>query len=320
MQRSAHNPILTRSDIPDLPPHVVDVSSVFNPGAIKLGSRYLLLLRVQTRGRETILRLAESNDGDTFRVQPRQLAIEGLADLDVRIHHVYDPRLTSIDDIVYIVFAADVDDGCRLGVAKTCDFERLELVSFDRNNDTRNGVLFPETHHGKFIRLERPNRKRLASGVMTGDEIVLAESEDLIDWRTVGRVMAGRPRRWDEWIGSGPPPAKTRQGWLHLYHGVATHFASANIYQAGVVLLALDDPSRVLGRSRNNVLEPREPYELVGQVPNVVFPSGMIVETCDAEGFAATDSLVRIYYGGADTVVGLATTTIARLIASCTTS
>jgi len=61
---------------------------------------------------------------------------------------------------------------------------------------------------------------------------------------------------------------------LHVYHGVATHFASASVYQAGVVLLDLDDPSRVLARSRNNVLEPRELYELVGQVPNVVFPSG----------------------------------------------
>ena len=83
---------------------------------------------------------------------------------------------------------------------------------------------------------------------------------------------------------------KTRRGWLHVYHGVATHFGSANIYQAGVILHDLADPSKVLGRSRHNILEPRGIWELAGQVPNVVFPSGMIVEKADAEGFALPDS------------------------------
>lgn len=129
--------------------------------------------------------------------------------------------------------------------------------------------------------------------------------------------MKGRPHFWDELIGAGPPPIKTRQGWLLLYHGIATHFASSNIYQAGVALLALDDPSRVVARGRNNVLEPRETYELVGQVPNVVFPTGVIVEEIDSQGFATDDSLVRVYYGAADTVVCLATTTVRMLIEAC---
>ena len=116
--------------------------------------------------------------------------------------------------------------------------------------------------------------------------------------------MTGRPHYWDELIGSGPPPVKTREGWLHIYHGIATHFASSNIYQAGVCLLDLDDPTRVLARGVNNILEPREMYELVGQVPNVVFPSGMIVEEYDDQGFAFPDSVVRVYYGAADTLGG----------------
>ncbi len=317
VQRSPRNPILTRADIPSVTPHTVDVSSVFNPGAIKLGDRYLLLLRVQTRGRETCLMLAESRDGERFEVQPRVLEIEGISDIDLRIHHVYDPRLTRIDDIVYVTFAADTDDGCHLGVAKTHDFRRLELVGFSREVDSRNGTLFPEKHGGTYLRLERPNRTRLASGVRTGNEIVLSASEDLVTWRVVAPVMVGRLHFWDELIGSGPPPVKTREGWLHVYHGVATHFASANIYQAGVVLLDLAQPSKVIARSRNNILEPREMYEMVGQVPNVVFPSGMIVEDFDNEGYAAPDSLVRVYYGAADTVVGLATTTVSDLIRSC---
>jgi beta-1,4-mannooligosaccharide/beta-1,4-mannosyl-N-acetylglucosamine phosphorylase len=316
VRRSNANPIITRADIPAIPPHIVDVTSVFNPGAIRLGDRYLLLLRVQTRGRETVLMAAESPDGERFTVRRQIVRIDGLDAVGQTIYHVYDPRLTLIDGTVYAVFAADTEAGCRLGIARTRDFERFELVSFGGDEDTRNGVLFAERRNGSYLRLERPNRTRLANKVATGTEIVLSESEDLIHWRQLGPVMAGRFHYWDELIGSGPPPIKTRAGWLHIYHGVATHFAAANIYQAGVVLLDLDDPSRVIARGKNNILEPRELYELVGQVPNVVFPSGMIVEDFDNEGFAKPDSLVRIYYGAADTVVGLATTTIAELIAA----
>ena len=317
MQRSPANPILTRKNIPDVPPEVVDVSSVFNPGAIRIGDRYLLLLRVQTRGRATVLMVAESADGARFDVRREVVEIKGMEVVGETVYHVYDPRLTRIDRTVYVVFAADTDHGCRLGVARTDDFARFDLVGFGGAEDTRNGVLFPERRSGRFLRLERPNRVPLAGGVTTGAEIILSESDDLVAWRSVGPVMAGRLHYWDELIGSGPPPVKTRAGWLHVYHGIATHFAAANIYQAGVVLLDLADPQRVVARGRNNILEPREPYELVGQVPNVIFPSGMIVEDYDDEGFAEPESLVRVYYGAADTVVALATTTIAELLRAC---
>jgi beta-1,4-mannooligosaccharide/beta-1,4-mannosyl-N-acetylglucosamine phosphorylase len=316
VERSRRNPILTRRDIPSIPPHVVDVSSVFNPGAIRDGDRTLLLLRVQTRGRETVLMAAESNDGESFAVRPRLVEIEGLEAVAERIHHVYDPRLTRLDNTIHVVFAADTDDGCRLGVAATDDFERFTLIGFG-GDDVRNGVLFPERIGGQYVRLERPNRTRLESGVTTGDEIVVTASDDLISWTEVGPVMAGRPHYWDEHIGSGPPPVRTRDGWLHVYHGVATHLVGRDIYQAGVCLLDLDDPTRVVARGRNNVLEPREPYELVGQVPNVVFPSGMIVDDFDEAGFARPESLVRVYYGAADTVVAMATTTIEDLREAC---
>jgi len=318
VQRSGRNPILTRDDIPAVSPLVSDITSVFNPGAIRIGDRYVLLLRVQTRGRETVLMLAESANGEDFAVQPRLVAIDGLEGVGETIYHIYDPRITRIGEWVYVVFAADVDGACRLGIARTRDFEDvrgLELISWTGDRDTRNGVLFPEKIGGRWLRLERPNRVRLDSGVMTGSEIVLAESDDLVDWRIVGPVMAGRAHYWDELIGSGPPPVKTREGWLHIYHGVATHFASSNIYQAGVSLLDLEDPSKVIARGRNNILEPREIYELIGQVPNVVFPSGMIAEKYDDDGFARPDSTVRIYYGAADTVVALATATIDELLA-----
>ncbi len=317
MIRHGHNPILTRADIPSVGHLTVDVSAVFNPGAVRWGGRVVLLLRVQTRGRETVLMVATSEDGVRFDVQPEVVTIRGLDEVGERIYHVYDPRLTAIGDDVFMVFAADTDAGCRLGIARTRDFDAFELVSFDRSGDVRNGVLFPEKFAGRFARLERPNRAELPGGVTTGSQIVLATSDDLVTWRVERPVMAGRWHYWDEFIGSGPPPIRTAHGWLHVYHGVATHLAGANIYQAGAVLLDGDDPARVIARTRNNILEPRELYEHVGQVPNVVFPSGMVVDEADASGVAADDARVSLYYGAADTVVALATTTVGALVRAC---
>ncbi|MCP4571526.1 MAG: hypothetical protein GY838_04175 [bacterium] len=310
LRRDPRNPILRPADIPAFRPDLVDVSSVFNPGVARWRGREVLLLRVQTRGRTTMLLPAERIGGGVV-VHERVVAFP---ELDPQPWHVYDPRLTVVDDTLYAVMACDFPDGCRLLTARTDDFERWELVALDSGGDRRNGVLFPERVDSRYLRLERPNATARTGAPPTGDAIVLAASSDLVTWKEVGPVMSGRPGRWDELVGSGPPPVKTREGWLHLYHGVATHFAAANIYQAGVVLLDLDDPTRVLARGAFNILEPRETYELAGQVPNVVFPSGMVVEEVDGEGFAAPNSRVRVYYGAADTVVGLAGTTVAELL------
>lgn len=314
MRRYPRNPILTRADIPDIPPQLTDVTSVFNPGAVKMGSRYFLTLRVQARSRETFLLMAKSADGIHFSVRPEIVELGGLEKVRKRIYHVYDARITRLEDAFYLMFAMDMDDGCRLGLARTENFRDFRFLGLAGDEDVRNGVLFPEKVGGVYLRLERPNTSRLAGGPKTGSEIWLAESKDLVKWKPCGPVMAGRFHYWDEYIGSGPPPVKTRRGWLHVYHGVATHFGSANIYQAGVVLLDLEDPSKVVGRSRGNILEPREPYELAGQVPNVVFPSGLVVEETDAEGYALPASPVKVYYGAADTAVGLAVTTVGELL------
>ncbi len=318
-QRSERNPIVTRGDVPDVPPHGIDVTSVFNPGAVKHGDRYLLMLRVQTRGRETFLLMASSADGAEFEIAREPVRLDGIERVEGTVHHVYDPRITRIGSTFYVMFAIDTDGGCRLGVAQTCDFASFEFLGAGEHPDIRNGVLFPETIGGRFLRLDRPNAATLDQGLTSGDEIILSASNDLVAWRPLGSVMRGRPHYWDERIGPGPPPVKTRDGWLLVYHGIATHFASSNIYQAGVALLDLDDPSRVVARGRNNVLEPREPYELVGQVPNVVFPSGMIVEPTDEDGFAPPGARVLLYYGAADTCVGLATTTVGALLDACRT-
>ena len=378
LRRHLANPILTRDSVPPVRPHLKDVSAVFNPGAAwagpgELGNRIVLLLRVQNRGRETYLVRAESEpdpfgptggsqaprhpaggDADagaaaaplrpeshraaSFRVAPGAVPIHGLERLG-RVYHAYDPRITRLEGSWFVTLALDVDDGCRVALARTDDFRELELLGLVSPDDSRNGVLFPERIGGRYALLERPNRPagELATGAATGettsgvpaarerltgdpasgDAIVLSYSDDLRHWQRSGVVACGRPRYWDERIGPGTPPVKTRAGWLLLYHGVATHFASVNLYQAGALLLDLEDPSRLVARTRYNLLEPRAPYETVGQVPNVVFPSGWVVESFDEEGFARPESRVLVFYGAADTVVGLAATTIGELLDDC---
>jgi len=315
--RSAKNPILTRLDIPAIEPHLIDVTSVFNPGAVKFGDKYLLMLRVQSRSRETFMVMADSSNGIDFTVDNKTVEFKGIEKVKEKIYHIYDARITKIGNEYYIMFAMDMDGSCQLGLGKTNDFRNFEFMGIISNEDIRNGVLFPEKVNGKYLRMDRPNRSVHANGPTSGSSIWLSQSDDLLNWQPLKPLINGRFHYWDEFIGSGPPPVKTREGWLHVYHGIAGHFGSTNIYQAGVVLLDLNDPSKVIGRSRGNILEPRELYELVGQVPNVVFPSGMIVEQYDKYGFALPASEVKIYYGAADTVVGLASTTIKNLIDCC---
>jgi predicted GH43/DUF377 family glycosyl hydrolase len=330
-ERHGDGPLLTRKDIPTMPPDIIDPSSVFNPGAILHNGKTYLLLRVQTRGRRTFT-VPAKGDGSKFKVAKRPVEFcghENLTDPEsgtaVKIHHIYDARITALEDRLMVVTAVDTDRGCRLAIwraagtpqAGFAGLNKLELIGFNHTRDTRNGVLFPVRIDGRYLMLDRPNDRRTGGGPLTGRGMVLSASDNLVRWEDLGPIMAGRSHYWDELIGSGPPPVKTREGWLHIYHGVATHFLGANLYQVGAVLLDLEDPRRVLARTRDNILEPRTAWEMTGQVPNVVFPCGMTVAETDDEGYAVTSSELRLYYGAADTVVGLAVSTVAEVIAAC---
>ena len=318
MNRHSQNPILTRSDIPNIPPHLLDVSSVFNPGAVYFAGKHRLVLRTQARSRETFLLVADSDDGIHFTVRETPIRMEGLPTIPVT-YHSYDPRLTVIEGRCYMMYAVDLDERCTLGLAVSDDFEHFQFLGYTSGTypDTRNGVLFPEKINGKYLRLERPNLPQEPGNPTSGDIITLSESSNLLRWNHHGDVMSGRWRFWDERIGAGPPPIKTLHGWLLIYHGVATHFASSNIYQAGAALLDLNNPTRVIARTRHNILEPREIYEITGQVPNVVFPSGCIPDQINPDGTVPDDAMLSIYYGAADTCIGLATSSVADLIHAC---
>jgi predicted GH43/DUF377 family glycosyl hydrolase len=312
--RNSKNPVLTRSDIPDIEPYLVDATSVFNPGAVQFNGQYILMLRVQNRGRETFTMVAHSNDGVNFKVENKVVEFAGIETITETIYHCYDMRITPLDGTFYIMFAIDMESGCYLGLAQTDDFQSFRFLGKVSGEDNRNGVLFPQKFDGKYYRLDRPNITMLEGGINSGNTICVAESDNLLNWSTKGELFGGRFHYWDERIGAGPPPIKTRHGWLLIYHGIAEHFGAASIYQAGVALLDLNDPTKVLSRGKYNVLEPREIFELAGQVPNVVFPSGAIVGKYDADGFADDESNVNVYYGASDTHVGLATSTIKELV------
>jgi len=320
LRRIGNGPLLTRADVPDMPPDIVDPSSVFNPGAVTVGGGTVLLLRVQTRGRRTFT-LPARIDGTRAAVARRPVTFVGL---DLSAYHVYDPRITRVGDDLLVTTAVDTEEGCRLAVWRAAGsdaalggLDRLELAGLSAHPDTRNGVIFPEKMDGRYLMLERPNRPGAPDRPGSGTRIVLSATEDFSVWEDLGPVMSGRPHYWDELIGPGPPPVRTRAGWLLVYHGVATHFAAANVYQAGAALLDPADPRRVLARTRDNVLEPRRPWELTGQVPGVVFPSGLTVSEAGDDGIAPDGAELRVYYGAADTCIGLAAGTVGGLVAAC---
>ena len=149
LSRHTKSPILTRLDIPDIEPHLIDVTSVFNPGAVKFGDKYLLMLRVQSRSRETFMVMAESVNGVDFTVENKIVDFKGIGKVKEKIYHIYDARITKLENAHYIMFAMDMDGSCQLGLGKTIDFKNFEFMGIISNEDIRNGVLFPEKVNGK---------------------------------------------------------------------------------------------------------------------------------------------------------------------------
>ena len=296
VRRYEKNPILTANDMP------VSCNSVFNPGAIKFGDKYLLLLRVEDHDRISHFRIATSDDGINFEVWKEAVDIHGGPKYDFYETNCYDGRITKIDDWYYIMFCSEARLGCRLGLVRTKDFIRYERLPFASEPEQRNGVLFPEKINGLYARLDRPLNQ------YGGGDMWISYSPDLVFWGKSNLVMQTRWNCWDEEkLGPGAVPIKIKQGWLCIYHGVRVN-ASTRIYKLGVCLLDSNDPSKVIARSKHSILGPKEDYERTGDVPNTVFCNGAILED---------NGEVKLYYGASDQVVCLATTTIDDLLGVC---
>lgn len=312
-------PVLAREDVP------FDATLIFNAGICKFGGKYVMLFRNDVgewnkpRFRATNLGLAFSDDGIRWQVGPEPVwgsrDPELMRATDGDLVRVYDPRLIPIDGRCYVCFACDTHHGLRGGVAVTDDFRSFHVLSLSLP-DNRNMVLFSERIGGNFARLERPMPVYSRGGDRF--DMWFSDSPDLRYWGNSHLVAAVEQFAFaNDKIGPAAPPIRTKKGWLTTIHCVDRDAARGKRgwenswkkrYTAGLVLLDLHEPWKVIGRCDTPLIAPEADYERFGFRNEVIFPGGMILED---------DGEVKIYYGAADTVEALATAHLDDLLALC---
>ena len=296
--RYPNNPILTRNDVP------YEVATVHNAGVTKYKSEYLMLFRSHKHNGRSILGLARSKNGYDFTVDQEPFltpATEGdFAEYEA--FGVEDPRITLIDGEYLITYSAYSKHGVRIALAKTRDWKTVERFALITEADYRNVVIFPEKFNGLYARLDRPHSE------ISPWSMWISYSPDLRYWGDSQLIMKPEPYHWDEMkIGPGAPPIKTDKGWLNIYHGVFPTM-DGSVYRLGVALHDLKDPAHIIGISDNWILQPEAPCEITGYVHNVVFTCGAVPET---------DGTLKLYWGGADTVMCAGTAKIDELVDLC---
>ncbi len=276
------NPVIGRRPLPR-------VTGIYNSAVAPFEGGFAGVFRTEGMDRVPHLHVGRSADGLAWTFEPEPIVFRG-ADPDLcHDGYGYDPRITKIDDTFYVTWCNGYH-GPTIGVARTKDFvtfEQLENAFLPYN---RNGVLFPRKIGGKFAMLSRPSD----AGHTPFGDIFYSESPDLEHWGRHRHVMSRGGQWWQAAkIGAGPSPIETSEGWLLFYHGVIST-CNGFVYSIGAALLDRERPWKVLARSNEALLTPEEPYELVGLVPGVCFPVGLL---CDAD-----TGRLAIYYGAADTV------------------
>ncbi|MBI4964077.1 MAG: glycosidase [Desulfomonile tiedjei] len=290
-RRYEANPILTYRDWP------YQVNSVFNPGATMVNGRYLLLVRVEDRRGFSHLCVARSPNGLTdWEIDPRPTLVPQPEGYPEETWGIEDPRLTWIEDLgMWVVaYTAYSEVGPLVSLATTedfVDFHRLGPVTPPEDKDA---ALFPVKFKGRYAMIHRP----VTAFRDVGRHIWISFSPDLKHWGDHQVLLPARRGGW--WdankIGLSPPPLETSDGWLILYHGVRETVAGG-IYRLGLALLDKEDPTHVLRRTDHWIFGPEEPFEKSGDVGNVVFACGWILQGDE----------LRVYYGGADSCVAVAT-------------
>ena len=297
-RRSPRNPILTVEDLP------YPANAIFNPGAAQVGSETLLLVRVEDLRGISQLHVARSVDGVTdWRFDPAPLLASEPDRNPEEIWGCEDPRLTWLPerDEWAISYTAYSRLGPLVSLATTTDFRSVQRLGPVMPPEDKDAALFSRRFAGRWAMIHRPTPLR------GGAHMWVSYSPDLRHWGDHALLLEARDGAW--WdagkIGLGPPPIETPDGWLVLYHG-AHLTASGLIYRVGFALLDLEDPMIVLRRSDEWAFGPREPYECDGDVDHVVFPCGWIVDELRDE--------IRMYYGAADTRIGLATARLSAVL------
>ncbi len=316
IKRNGHNPILTKDNCP----YRADL--VFNAGVTKWQGKYVMLFRNDyrlggDRLERTDIGLATSTDGVNWTVNPEPFFTQNMI-TDPDISRYYDPRLTVIDGELFMCFAVDTGHGLRGGIARVDpELKGFEVLSLSAP-DNRNFVLFPEKIDGMYVRLERPMPVYSRWGKDRFD-IWISKSPDMKYWGEHQLLLAVEDVPYaNDKLGPAAPPIKTDRGWLTVFHAVDRDDSRGKNgwegkwtkrYTAGIMLLDLEDPTRVIGMSKAPLIAPEAPYEIDGGFRNnVIFPCGITYEE---------DNNVNIYYGAADAVVCVASADLDGLIDLC---
>jgi beta-1,2-mannobiose phosphorylase / 1,2-beta-oligomannan phosphorylase len=301
-ERFAENPILER-----VAEHKWEEKDVFNPTALYLDGKFHILYRAMSHDNTSTVGYAASEDGlhITERLPepiyvPREVFEKSPSGT---YSGCEDARVTRIGNRIYMCYTAyDGHNPPRVAftsisvadfLAHRWQWSIPKLISPPDIND-KDACVLEEKVNGKYMFFHR---------METFIWIDFVNDLHFYDGQYLGGsiLLQARPGKWDsQKLGIAGPPFKTERGWVLLYHGISDD----GVYRVGAVLLDLDDPTKVIGRTDHPVLEPMTKYEREGQINNVVFPCGQ----------AVVNDTVYLYYGGADSVVAVATAPIERIL------
>lgn len=299
-KRFPGNPILTSNDLP------YAANTVFNPAATIYNGKVLLLARVEDRRGFSHLTKAVSDDGISNWIIDEKPTLEpDPENYPEEEWGIEDPRITYMEEIgkYAIVYTSFSRGGPLVSLALTEDFEKFERLGPIMPPEDKDAALFPRKINGKWLLIHRPIHANYGPEA----HVWISKSDDLKYWGEHQILINARKGAWwdSHKVGLNCPPLETPEGWLILYHGVKQTAAGA-IYRLGLALLDLENPCRVLRRSDEWVFGPSEPYEREGDVADVVFPCGWVLNK--------ETGRIKVYYGAADTCVALATTTLDDLL------
>ena len=276
----------------------IEVAGVFNPAVVKHEGRYVMLYRAQDAQKTSRILRATSSDGLRFE-RDAAPALVPEAEYERR-GGVEDPRLVKIGETFYLTYTAYDGKDAQLALATSTDLRSWERrgVIMPANKGrwnvhwTKSGAILDQKVNGRYWMYYMADPK----GAF--DQTGVAWSDDLLHWtEALDQPVLGRRRgRFDSRVVEpGPPPLMTPQGILLIYNGADDGL----VYRTGWALFDAKDPTRVLARSDTPIFTPDRPWELMGQVPNVVFVEGLVRE----------GPRWLFYYGAADTRVGVAEAT-----------
>jgi beta-1,4-mannooligosaccharide/beta-1,4-mannosyl-N-acetylglucosamine phosphorylase len=285
--RFSGNPIIGWNPIPK-------AARVYNSAIVPFNGEFAGVFRADQKNGRATLFAGTSKDGININLELDPIQWVNEDGSPNPTSYAYDPRVLKIEDTYYITWCDDMH-GASIGLGKTNDFKTFIRMPNPLMPFNRNGVLFPRKINGKYKLLSRPSD----SGHTPFGDIFLSESPDLVYWGNHKHVMSKGGSGWWQGtkIGAGPVPIETTEGWLLFYHGVSGT-CNGFVYSFGAVILDIEEPSKVLYRTRDYLLTPEKNYETTGFVPNVAFPCANL--------FDAETGRIAIYYGAADTYTAIA--------------